>query len=490
MSDDPPVWAIYARLSRKARGRRRNDRETVERQVALNRKYAAQHDLTIDEDRHLYIDNHRSAWKADGARPAWDEMMLAGKRGELAGVLAYKLDRFARNVRDAEDLVDLGDRGVIVDGPKSGRIDCSTAHGKRTFREAAVQAAGESDDTSERVKDALAERAADGLLLGGGRLYGFKVLSAVREDDDDVDARQEPAEVDVIREAAERMLAGEHLAAIAADLNEREITTVRGGQWNGRNLGRMLGSPRYGGYSTLRGEVVGRAAGEPVLDPDSYAQIQALLAGRRRGKRATGLWPLTGVLLCGRCVTRSQRRTMAGHTSSRTRASDGTAPRYYTCSLTNGGCGLTVLAEPVEELVKQRVLADLNDPELAAELSAEASALGGVRAAAQAEVERLDGMLADLEVKRVAGQIRVHAYEAAKGHLDKLVGAAETTLREVGAPAPAGALPAVTEREWDAMTAAEKRTLISRLHLEVSVSPQLPGAARNRFDPRRVQIRP
>ena len=227
--------------------------------------------------------------------------MLAGKRGELAGVLAYKLDRFARNVRDAEDLVDLGERGVIVDGPNSGRIDCSTAHGKRTFREAAVQAAGESDNTSERVRDALAERAAGGLLLGGGRLYGFKVLSAGREDEDDVDARQEPAEVAIIREAARRMLAGEHLAAIAADLNERGVTTVRGGQWASRNLGRMLGSPRYGGYSTLNGEVVGRAAGAPVLDADTYAQVQAVLAGRKRGKRATGLWPLTGVLQCGRC---------------------------------------------------------------------------------------------------------------------------------------------------------------------------------------------
>ena len=151
---------------------------------------------------------------------------------------------------------------------------------------------------------------------------------------------------------------------------------------------------------------------------------------------------------------------MAGHTSSRKRA-DGIAPRYYTCSLTNGGCGMSVLAEPVEDLVKARVLADVNDPELAAELSAEASALGDVRAAAQAEVERLDVMLADLEVKRVAGQVRPHAYEAAKGHLDKLVAAAETTLREVGAPAPAGMLPAVSGAEWDAMTAAEKRTLIA-----------------------------
>src|SRR6185437_13791877 len=99
-----------------------------------------------------------------------------------------------------------------------------------------------------------------------------------------------------------------------------ELRTVRGGLWNGRNLGRMLGSPRYGGYATLNGEVVGRGAGAPVLDPDTYAQVQAVLAGRKRGKRATGLWPLTGVLRCGKC---GGGRTMAGHTSSRQRA-DGT----------------------------------------------------------------------------------------------------------------------------------------------------------------------
>ena len=46
----------------------------------------------------------------------------------------------------------------------------------------------------------------------------------------------------------------------------------------------------------------------------------------------------------------------------------------------NGGCGMSLLAEPVEELVKARVLADVNDPGLMAELSPAESAELGRRA--------------------------------------------------------------------------------------------------------------
>ena len=124
----PLVYAIYARRSRK-KAKARNDRETVERQVALCRKYAAEQGITVSDD-HVYVDNDRSAWKPTGKREQWIAMIEAGRRGEFAGVLAYKLDRFSRNLRDAEDLVDLaGNRRVVVDGPNSGRIDLSTAGG-------------------------------------------------------------------------------------------------------------------------------------------------------------------------------------------------------------------------------------------------------------------------------------------------------------------------------------------------------------------------
>ena len=144
----PLVYAIYARLSRKKAKRQRNDRETVERQVALCRRYAAEQGIAVAEE-HVYVDNDRSAWKPDGPRHAWDAMIAAGRRGEFAGMLAYKLDRFSRNVRDAEDLVDLAaNRRVVVDGPNSGRIDLSTAdRAAAGSAHAAVQAAGESDDT-------------------------------------------------------------------------------------------------------------------------------------------------------------------------------------------------------------------------------------------------------------------------------------------------------------------------------------------------------
>lgn len=44
--------------------------------------------------------------------------------------------------------------------------------------------------------------------------------------------------------------------------------------------------------------------------------------------------------------------------------------------------------------------------------------------------------------------------------------------------------------EYGAMTAAEIKILISNLHLEVTVLSPRPDAQRNRFDPRRVRIRP
>jgi DNA invertase Pin-like site-specific DNA recombinase len=488
-ADVPDVYAIYARRSRKKARRQRNDRETVERQIALSRKHAAVQGLAVS-DRHEYVDNNRSAWKPDGPRPAWDAMIAAGKRGEFAGVLAYKLDRFSRNVRDAEDLVDLAaSRRVVVDGPNSGRIDLSTAHGRRTFREAAVQAAAESDNTSERVRDALAERAGNGLLLGGGRLYGFKVLSTEREEEDDVDARMEPAEVEVIREAARRLLAAEPLAHIAADFNARGLVTVRGGQWNARNLGRMLRAPRYGGHAVLNGKAAGKVAGEPVLDEDTYAEVQDLLTGRRRGRRESGRWPLTGVPRCGNPSCGRAGRGMAGRTSTRLRA-DGTAPRQYTCPPSNGGCGMAVLAEPVEELVRARVLDDLADADEMAELAERERAVHDARAAAAAEVARLEDKLAELEAKLAAETIREHAYQAAKAVYDRRIADAEAKRDALAVPAPAGKLPATTAAEYDVLNPAERRSLITRLRLEVTVLPLRPGGPRNTFDPERVQIRP
>ena len=217
-ADQEITWGAYLRLSRlkssgrrsqRHRGRYRNPDESVERQLRLIRAYAAEHGLVLAE---VYRDNGRSAWKpGEGNRPDWDRMLADAKAGRFGGLLTWKLDRFARNVRDGEDLLDLG---VLLDGPDSGRLDLRTAHGKSVFRKQVEAATHASNETSEKVRAAFADMLASGYRVGGsGRLFGFEVLSQAELDDwgdeDDEGGLTGPAavvrqeEAEVIRELAQ-----------------------------------------------------------------------------------------------------------------------------------------------------------------------------------------------------------------------------------------------------------------------------------------------
>jgi site-specific DNA recombinase len=81
---DAPIYAVYCRLSSKKpkgrRGRQRRDNETVVAQEAIIRKYAAEKGLAISEA-HIYVDNHRSAWKPTGRREAWNAARIPTPSG-------------------------------------------------------------------------------------------------------------------------------------------------------------------------------------------------------------------------------------------------------------------------------------------------------------------------------------------------------------------------------------------------------------------------
>jgi len=478
------TYAIYARLSRLPDGSDHDDAETVDRQMALCRRYAAEEGLRISDD-HIYPDNNRSAWKPSGRREQWNAMIAAGRRGEFDGILAYKLDRFTRNPRDGEDLIDLADnnRRLRLDGPGGNRIDLSSGDGRKAFRDAVNSGSYESDKTSERVKDAFDDRVARGLLLGGGRLYGFEVLSRSRDKYRDVTPRQREDEVEVIREVARRMLAGEALAHIADDLNERGLVTVRGGRWTGANLGRMIGADRYGGWTERNGKRY-QVPGEPILDEETFESVQAMLASRRRGRRPTGRWPLTGIMVCGNPGCTGDH-TLAGHREQRNQV------RRYICAPGNGGCGLSIRADKVEDIVTDRVLTDLADEDEVAELNKQAAAINEAWEIADAKVEALDEQLADLEVKFQAGETRRLAYERSKPVLMKRIAEAEREREELSAASrQARSVPAVSKAEWEAMSPTEKRQLIGRLHLSVTILPLPKGAPRSKFCPDRVVIEP
>ena len=475
VNTDGKPWARYLRLSKAEAAEDRD--KTKEERLALTMEKLNRHkdELTrwMDarglpySDDHVYMDPGLSAWKRGVVRPEWDQMMECAGHGELAGIGIVAVDRFTRDVSTMEGLIRLAEStDVKIGGPRAGSLDLTTYEGIQQARGMAMQAANESLATSFRIKETLAAKMQAGKPMGGGRCFGFEVGGEI----------QRPEEVAIVREMAGRMLAGEPLQQLAADMNTRGLTTVRDGQWTGANLGRLLDGHRYGGFVEHHGEIVGTMPGEPVLDRDSYDAVQALMASRRRGRRPTGRFPYTGLLTCSDCD-----RTMNGATRHKALA-DGTRQREYRCPMQLGGCGRVILAEPTERIVGEHMVRLLSDPDNVAAIVAENTYLNEARAAQLAKLQAIEDQLIELEAKKAAGELIPAAYDKAKPILDRRWKAENAGLEGLSPAAAVEDYDAALE--WDELTDDEKREVIRRYRIRIVILPQQKGM--RRFDPDRV----
>lgn len=485
-----PGWAVYLRLSRtkprKRTGRQRDAEFSVELQLRTIRSWAAAEGIPISEE-HVYVDNNRSAWKRGAPRPDFDAMVAAGKRGDFPGILAYKLDRFARNVRDAEDLIDLAfGHHMAVWGPNSTKYDLRTSAGKNAFRKAAQQATEESDNASERIRPVLAENARAGYALTGPRMFGYEVTNQVELPEGQTIALRR-SEVVVLREAAARLLKGEKASAIAADLNERGITTSRGKPWRANGIATVLRNRLHGGEVWHNGEHVGWLGGgtsgptqETVFDVDTFDAIQAFFSQRRRGRPPVGAFPLSGVMRCGRCGM-----ALVGGRSR-------TGTRRYSCPASVGGCSLSVVADPVEPIVIEKtleVLGDFNILQAATDANTEWRA---ARAQAEQALEdAVDGMV-KLESDKMDGIGQARVYDRLKPRWQARIRAAEQALEALGTTPPnSDASQEVLTARADAPAKWEPSEWRRVLHLikrQVTVLPLAPGMPRASFDPGRIDF--
>jgi site-specific DNA recombinase len=306
-----------------------DDREGLERGVDRQRA-----DITAKARRERvrvlrwYEDNDRGASR-HSRKPRKDYLrMLDDARAGLAGqvIFSYSNSRLTRRPRELEDLLDLHDQtGVQIRTVVSGDDDLSTADGRMMARLKVTIDAGEADRISERVRREVRDRADAGRPHGGRRPYGYP------------DRRHlDPAEHAVIVEAAERILGGESLKAVARDLNARGIATVTGKPWSANVIRQMLTSPHVAGYTTRNGEPVAKGTWEPALGELTWRELRALLldpsrATPRAGRRSL----LVGLALCGEC-----ERPMTSHITGQRRS--------YICQ----GCRLWRVMEPVDRYVE------------------------------------------------------------------------------------------------------------------------------------------
>jgi hypothetical protein len=136
---------------------------------------------------------------------------------------------------------------------------------------------------------------------------------------------------------------------IARDFQRRGIGSATGKPWHGAVLARMLRHPRLVGDRTYHDEVVAHDCWPPILDRNTWAQVQLTLNHpQRRGAPPTHVRHLaTGFCVCDGCG-QTLKTTMRG------------GARYYSCPTTPTGCGrVHVKAEPLEDWLRTQLLEHL-----------------------------------------------------------------------------------------------------------------------------------
>ena len=243
--------AVYARISLDKVG----EAAGVGRQIDACRHLADLEGWSVDE---VLVDNDLSAYSG-ACRPEYERLLDLVRRREIDVIVAYHPDRLYRRLADLVELTKVvASAGVEIRTVAAGHVDLNTASGRFTAQVLGAAAEHESARIGERVSAKHHQNAERGNAHGGGRSYGYRRVAQGQ-------IEVVPEEADVLREAAARVLAGQSLASIVVDFNERGIPSAHGKKWRPGSLGMVLRSGRITGLRESKG--TGGRRGELGADP-------------------------------------------------------------------------------------------------------------------------------------------------------------------------------------------------------------------------------
>jgi site-specific DNA recombinase len=388
-----------------------------------------------------FEDRDRSAFKKGrNERPGLLDLRAAVEAGSVDVVVSYSIARLARNTLDFHRLLGwLEDRGVAV-RCVADPVDTTSAAGRLITTVIAALAQMESEMISERVTSSHRVRRAQGRFPHARyRHFGY-----TRE------GERVPAEAELLREAAARVMDGERATAVARWLTT-EAQTTGGNDWTYQALNATLTSHRLAG----RYDDGTAGAWEPILTDEEWALLRTTIEGRvRRQERTESM--LSGLVKCGVCGGRMHARSAGPNL-------------VYACI-----GHVAVVRDPLHRHVVETVL---DQPHL---FEHGAGAVGDLEVA----VSEAEAKLVDLAHARyVEGRIGDAEFDAARPVLQERLDRAVDDLDQARV-LDTGPLDLV---EWygGASEAEQVRWLRSAIR-EVTVNPA--SRRGGRFDPNRVTV--
>ncbi|NUT31509.1 MAG: recombinase family protein [Hamadaea sp.] len=437
----------------------------------------------------VFTDKGRSAWNPRVKRKAFATLMeRLENRGPSGphGLIVFDLARFSRQPIEGERLITAAESGLVV-LDSEGEYDLTSASGKKAFRDQMNSAAYESDRTSTRTKRGKKRKAMRGESNHTVRPFGFEP--------DGLTARE--PEWSELQRMGRDFLDGATIDGMIRDLAKRGVLTSYGRGWTRRSVFQVLTRPRNAGLAEYDGQIVGPLKGcEAVWDRDTYDEIVAVFAARRRGRPSSYQYLASGLYGCGLCenatLTGRPRINMAPYP-------DGEVKRQYWCQKRADGKGCGRLAcdqRGLDKATEKIVLDILANPKHADAVEAAASAVAEKRQELMGKLEAAEQRALVLSERLGNEEMSLARYDAAIAPLDKKIAKLREQLEEL--PTQQAVTLTAEERarsraqwqaRWDAAEVPERRRMI-RLALRGKRLVLMPADPKHprKFDPRRIKI--
>ncbi|WP_185994068.1 recombinase family protein [Streptomyces benahoarensis] len=483
---------LYARISEDPRDRRRG----VKRQMSDLNTFVQENGWEVGGE---YIENDVSAHSGED-RPEYDRLMAdaidaAREPGVRVIVAGYHPSRlWRRRVERAQAIEDLRLAGCWVAFESGGLFNMQRASDRSQLANLGESDTAESEVKSERVKRAALERAQEG-RANGAVAYGWRrqyeydgrgQVSGFRDVED-------PAQAAVVRDIVTRLLSGDSLLGITADLNERGVPSPGAGRqlkrravgqnpngslWNKTSVKKLALRPANVGVRVHQG-VEYEAAWPALIGDEQHAQLKNLFAGRSVVRELPGarkhLLTWGEIATCGPCGS-VLRVALKGN------AKRGQKKPTYVCD----ACGCVGRnEEALDRHVSSIVVGVLGRPDAA-------DTFRGDDSAALAALERAEGLKARQDAAAddyAAGLITREQLVRITRSLGQQITEAQAEARRLR---PAfdldvfdGLVGEKAEEKWKGLAVSQQRRVLEGLGVRIKVMPGRKGPG---FDASSVKV--
>lgn len=234
-------------------------------------------------------------------RPAFQQMLTDMRAGKINYIVAYKLDRVTRSVRDLEVLIsDLEKHNCYLVCDKDD-VNTSTANGRFFVRMLTVLSQLEIEIVSERTKFGLTGAIKSGHIPNrcplGYKREGKKMI---------IDETTK----DLVIRIFNMYLEGKSYQTIANILNEEQIPTLTKAKWKDSTIEKMINNKIYmGDYERFKRvgkeqgkePVIYRDVVEPIISRAMFYEVQAQKEKNQRAFCRDRVYIFMQKLICPKC---------------------------------------------------------------------------------------------------------------------------------------------------------------------------------------------